>query len=177
LFALAITTGMRPSEYLALTWPDFDLDRGKVSVSKTLERGKGSWHFEDTKRERSRRMIKLQNWVVALLRKSHEEGTVAEGKTGELLFTSERGRPVLETKFVGRHFKPLLKAAGLPNIRLYDLRHTAATLALAAGVSPKIVSERLGHSSVAFTLEVYSHVLPHMQETAALKVEALLMAA
>jgi len=64
----------------------------------------------------------------------------------------------------------------LPNIRLYDLRHTAATLALAAGVSPKIISEQLGHASVAFTLDVYSHVLPHMQEAAALKVETLLLA-
>jgi integrase len=176
LFALAITTGMRPSEYLALTWSDFDLERGTVSVSKTLERGKGSWHFEDTKRERSRRMIKLQNWVVALLRKSQEKARGTEG-TADLVFTSERGRPVLETKFVGRHFKPLLKATALPNIRLYDLRHTAATLALAAGVSPKIVSELLGHSSVAFTLEVYSHVLPHMQDSAALKVEAPLTTA
>jgi integrase len=176
LFALVITTGMRPSEYLALTWPDFDLDRGTVSVSKTLERGKGNWHFEDTKRERSRRMIKLQNWVVALLRKSQVEARAAE-RTADLVFTSERGRPVLETKFVGRYFKPLLQSAGLPKIRLYDLRDTAATLALAAGVSPKIVSEQLGHASVAFTLEVYSHVLPHMQEIAAMKVEALLMAA
>jgi integrase len=80
LFAVAITTGMRPSEYLALTWSDFDLERGTVSVSKTLERGKGSWHFEDTKRERSRRMIKLQNWVVDLLRKSQEEARAAEKK-------------------------------------------------------------------------------------------------
>ena len=62
----------------------------------------------------------------------------------------------------------------MPNIRLYDLRHTAATLALAAGVSPKIISEQLGHASVAFTLDVYSHVLPHVQDAAAEKVEALL---
>jgi integrase len=75
---------------------------------------------------------------------------------------------------VRRYFKPLLKEAGLPNIRLYDLRHGAATLALAAGVSPKIISEQLGHASVAFTLDVYSHVLPHMQDAAAEKVEALL---
>ena len=65
-----------------------------------------------------------------------------------------------------RHFRPLLVSAGLPNIRLYDLRHAAATLA-------KVISEQLGHASVAFTLEVYSHVLPHMQEDAAMKVESL----
>lgn len=91
-----------------------------------------------------------------------------------LVFVAKRGGPIRESKFVGRYFKPLLSKAGLPNIRLYDLRHTAATLALAAGVSPKIISEQLGHASVAFTLDVYSHVLPHMQDAAAETVQALL---
>ena len=122
-------------------------------------------------------MIKLQNWVLALLRRLEERSKPAERNPGGLVFTSNLGGPIHESKFVARHFKPLLRSAGLPNLRLYDLRHTAATLALAAGVSPKIVSEQLGHASVAFTLEVYSHVLPHMQDTAAMKVEALLMAA
>jgi integrase len=73
-------------------------------------------------------------------------------------------------------FVRVLKAANLSTtFRLYDLRHTAATLALAAGVQPKVVSEMLGHASAAFTLDVYSHVLPHMQESAAAQVEALLM--
>jgi len=175
LFALALITGLRPSEYLALTWTDLDLERGTVCVSKTLEWQKGGRRFEDTKRERSRRMIKLQNWVISLLRKLEEGSKPAERRLGGLVFTSNLGGPIHESRFVGRHFKPLLRSADLPNVRLYDLRHTATTLALSAGVSPKIVSEQLGHSSVAFTLEVYSHVLPHMQDTAAIKVEALLM--
>jgi integrase len=177
LLALAMTTGMRPSEYLALTWCDFDLERDTVSVSKTLERQKGGWRFEDTKRERSRRMIKLQNWIVAILREFERTSITTGVAPGPLIFTSNRGCPVNESKFVGRYFKPLLQAAGLPKIRLYDLRHTAATLALVAGVSPKVVSEQLRHASVAFTLEVYSHVLPHMQDEAAMRVEALLIAA
>ena len=74
-----------------------------------------------------------------------------------------------------RYFKPFLETAGLPDIRLYDLRHTAATISLAAGVSPKVISEQLGHSSVAFTLDVYSHVLPHMQDMAAERVQALII--
>jgi len=176
LFALAMTTGMRPSEYLALTWCDFDLERGTVSVSKTLQRQKGGWTFEDTKRERSRRVIKLQNWIVALLREFGITSKTTGAASGDLIFTSNRGCPINESKLVGRYFKPLLQAAGLPNIRLYDLRHTAATLALVAGVSPKVISEQLGHASVAFTLEVYSHVLPHMQDEAAMRVEALLIA-
>lgn len=175
LFALAITTGMRPSEYLALLWSDFDLDRAIVSVSKTLARNEGGWVFEDTKRKRSRRTIRLQDWVVARLRVLEQSEAASRLKGHNLVFVAHRGGAIHEARFVKRYFKPLLQAAELPNIRLYDLRHTAATLALAAGVSPKIVSEQLGHASVAFTLEVYSHVLPHMQDTAAMKVEALLM--
>ena len=173
LFAVALTTGMRPSEYLGLTWKDLDLDRGTVSVSHTLEWRKGDWQFAETKRSRSRRVIKLQAWVLALLR----ERVPAEPETREdlLLFRASRGGPIRESRFVVDYFKPLLRSAELPAIRLYDLRHTAATISLIAGVSPKIISEQLGHASVAFTLDVYSHVLPHMQDAAAEKVEALLM--
>jgi integrase len=170
-----MTTGMRPSEYLALTWSDFYVERGAVSVSKTLQRRERRWFFEDTKRERSRRMIKLQNWVVVLVRRREEMARAAGAKSSDLVFTSERAGPIHEAKFVERHFKPLLVSAGLPNIRLNNLRHTAATLALVAGVSPKVIFEQLGHASVALTLEVYSHVPPHMQYEAAMKVESLLV--
>lgn len=172
LLAFAMTTGMRPSEYLALTWNDLDLDRGTVSISRTLEWRKGGWQFADTKRSRSRRMVKLQAWVVALLREqiSKEQGCIADN----LVFRAKRGGPIRESHFVRRYFKPLLQSVELPAIRLYDLRHTAATISLAAGVSPKVISEQLGHASVAFTLDVYSHVLPHMQDVAAEKVQALL---
>ncbi|MGD0469238.1 MAG: hypothetical protein ABSA54_12750 [Terriglobales bacterium] len=92
----------------------------------------------------------------------------------DLIFVTEFGRPVNANSLVYKHFKPILKRAGLPNIRRYGLR---ATLALTVGVSPKVVSEQLGHTSAAFTLDVYSHVLPHMQDDAAAKVEAALMGA
>ena len=122
-------------------------------------------------------MIKLQAWVITLL-VEHRQGVdpqAVNGPAQKFVFVAKRGGPIHESKFVGRYFKPLLKEAGLPNIRLYDLRHTAATISLAAGVSPKVISEQLGHSSVAFTLDVYSHVLPHMQDAAAEKVQALLI--
>ena len=78
---------------------------------------------------------------------------------------------------LSRHFKPILKRAGLSNsIRLYDLRHTCATLLLLEGVNPKVVSERLGHASITLTLDTYSHVLPSMQEAASEKLENLLFA-
>ncbi len=164
---------MRPSEYLGLTWNDLDLDRGTVSVSHTLEWRKGGWQFAETKRSRSRRLVKLQAWVVALLREQAPKEMEARGDL--LLFRARRGGPIRESRLVQDHFKPLLKSAELPAIRLYDLRHTAATISLIAGVSPKVISEQLGHASVAFTLDVYSHVLPHMQDAAAEKVQALLI--
>jgi integrase len=173
LLALALTTGMRPSEYLALTWNDIDLDRGTVSVSLSLEWRKGGWQFDDTKRPRSRRVVKLQAWVVSVLREHRAKGQ--QGSGDDLVFHAKRGGPIRESYFVQRYFKPLLKTSGLPEIRLYDLRHTAATISLAAGVSPKVISEQLGHASVAFTLDVYSHVLPHMQDAAAEKVQSLLI--
>jgi integrase len=77
LFALALTTGMRPSEYLALCWQDVDWDHGTVSVVRSLHRSEGQWHFEDTKRVRSRRVVKLQDWVVGLLRKVRRETQAA----------------------------------------------------------------------------------------------------
>jgi integrase len=89
----------------------------------------------------------------------------------ELVFTSPAGGPIYSDKLAKR-FKAILGQNGLPIIRLYDLRHTAATLALSAGVPPKVVAEQLGHASAAFTLDVYSHLLPHMQEEAAIKVDS-----
>ena len=155
--------------------PFGSLDRGTVSVSHTLEWRKGGWQFAETKRSRSRRLVKLQAWVVALLREQVPKLQEALGDA--LVFRARRGEPIRESRFVQDHFKPLLKSAELPAIRLYDLRRTAATMSLIAGVSPKVISEQLGHASVAFTLDVYSHVLPHMQDAAAEKVQALLIEA
>jgi integrase len=91
----------------------------------------------------------------------------------ELVFTSPAGRPIYSDRLAKR-FKAILRQVGLPVIRLYDLRHTAATLGLAAGVPPKVVAKQLGHASAAFTLDIYSHLLQHMQSEAAERVEALL---
>ena len=177
VFAVALTTGMRPSEYLALKWQDIDWDRGTVSVMHTLERAPGVWRFAETKRSRSRRIIKLQEWVLEILKGLQAGTTQLTGSSGadavELVFTTLTGSPIHSDKLAKR-FKAILRQFGLPVIRLYDLRHTAATLALSAGVPPKVVAEQLGHASAAFTLDVYSHLLPHMQSEAAERVEALL---
>jgi integrase len=179
LFAVALTTGMRPSEYLGLCWRDIDWDRGTVSVVRSIHRHDGQWTFADTKRARSRRIVKLQTWVFGLLRQLRDgthSSAVSDSAFADLIFTTARGEPINEEYLVKKYFKPLLREAGLPNIRLYDLRHTSATLALTVGIAPKVVSEQLGHASAAFTLDTYSHVLPHMQDEAAAKLEAVLFA-
>jgi integrase len=177
VFGVALTTGMRPSEYLALKWQDIDWDRGTVSVVRTLERSAGGWRFAGTKRARSRRIIKFQDWVLETLKnlqaKPIRRSGCSPSDNTELVFTSQASRPIYSDKLAKR-FKAILGQNGLPIIRLYDLRHTAATLALSAGVPPKVVAEQLGHASAAFTLDVYSHLLPHMQEEAAIKVEQIL---
>ena len=107
--------------------------------------------------------------------KTQARGETFDSHFADLIFTTAHGDPISEEYFVKRNFKPLLREASLPNIRLYDLRHTSATLALTVGVAPKVVSEQLGHASAAFTLDTYSHVLPHMQDEAAEKMEAALL--
>ena len=91
-----------------------------------------------------------------------------------LVFPNTLGVYADYTNLMPRHFKPLLKKAGLPNIRFHDLRHTCATLLFTRGVHPKIVSEMLGHSSVSITLDVYSHVIPGIGDAAALAMEEAL---
>jgi integrase len=177
--AFAVTTGMLPSECLGLKWQDVDWVRQTVSVVRSLRRLNGRWCFADTKRSRSRRPIKLQSWIVVLLRDLYTARTMATTSNdqfpegSDLVFKTVSGHP-MNADCLAKHFRSIIKMAGLPRIRLYDLRHTAATLALAAGVSPKVVSEQLGHASTAFTLDTYAHVLPHMQDEAAAKVEAML---
>jgi len=93
----------------------------------------------------------------------------------DLVFATSEGQPLIRLNVIQKHFKPILKRAKLPDtLRLYDLRHTCATLLLAANENPKVVSERLGHSSITLTMDVYSHVLPDMQQGASDKLESLL---
>jgi integrase len=179
LFALALTTGMRPSEYLALKWSDIDWKRGAVSVSRTIQVAGSAWAFGDTKRKRSRRVVKLQSFVLAALHalreKQRAEGEGNCSPANDLIFVTKTGMP-LKQRVVKREFRRLLAKAGIRSVRLYDLRHTAATLGIAAGVSVKVISDQLGHASISFTLERYSHVLPSIQDEAAAKVEKLLVA-
>jgi integrase len=167
LFAM---TGMRRGEVLGLRWKDVDLERGLVSVRQTVLNVGGRRVFSSPKTARSRRVVALDPATVATLRKHWSNKA---GDPSALIFSEEDGRP-LDGNAVTRRFVKLLTEAGLPRIRLHDLRHTHATLALGLGIHPKIVSERLGHSTIAFTLDIYSHATPHMQSEAALKFGALI---
>jgi integrase len=178
LYALARTTGMRPSEYLALKWSDIDWQRGTASVCRTIQHSKADWIFDDTKRKRSRRVVKLQEFVLKTLTGLRNPEPLANDAgcqvEHDLIFRSGTGSP-LRQRNVKREFRRLLEVAGIRPIRLCDLRHTAATLAVAAGVSVKVISDQLGHASISFTLERYSHVLPSIQDEAAARVERMLM--
>ena len=183
LFAFAMATGMRPEEYLGLKWSDVDLKAGTVRVQRVLRRSRDnwqSWTLAEPKTPKSRRTIPLPNTITVEL--SHHKARQAEerfqaGGTWHdhgLVFAAPNGMP-LNLELVTQHFKSILKKAGLPtSIRLYDLRHTCATLLLMAGEHPKVVAERLGHATVTMTLDVYSHVLPTMQKAATDKLEAML---
>jgi integrase len=181
LFLLAIETGMRPSEYLALQWKDINFDHKVLSVRRVVrDRKGGGFYFTEPKTGKSCRSIDLSRSLVNAL-KTHRRKQLEERlrlganyRNYDLVYASEIGTPLARRNLDRRHFRPLLKKAKLPEIRLYDLRHTMATLLLTEGVNPKVVSERLGHASVVLTLDIYSHVLPTIQKTATDKLEKLI---
>jgi integrase len=180
LCILALGTGMRRGELLALTWRHVDLDHGILQVRATMKRYDGHWVIAETKTRRSRRRIALTPSACDALRRHRvrlNEERLALGEAWndhDLVFPNTIGNPLDDRRMVRRWFRPMLKKAGVPLIRFHDLRHTAATLLLLAGVHPKVVSEMLGHASIAITLDLYSHVLPDMQREATAAMERAL---
>jgi integrase len=170
---LAACTGMRLGEILGLRWEDVDLQGGTLSVRQAVQqtREKGVC-FKQPKTAKSRRTVALPSLVVQVLR-SHREQT---GRVAGLVVCHEEGSPLSPTAFTKR-FAALLKREGLPHVRFHDLRHSHATQLLRQGVNVKVVSERLGHSTISITLDTYSHVLPGMQEDAARGFDAALRTA
>ena len=174
LYILAITTGMRQGELLGLGWEDVDLEAGVVRVRRTLTLARGGPRLTEPKTPKSRRQMRLTASAVEALER-HQDGQHAEraaagdkwdGSLG-LVFATRIGTPIRRAKLHLQSWKPLLRRAGLPDIRFHDLRHTCATLLLTKGVHSKIVSEMLGHSSIAITLDTYSHVIPGLGNVAA----------
>jgi len=177
LFTVALYTGMRRSELLGLTWKDVDLYLAQLSVTQTLHRlSSGGFVFGKPKTVKSRRTIALPPTVCILLRQLKERQIGERLLLGlklqddDLVFAKPDGKP-LDPSSVTHAFRRVIKRAGLPSLRFHDLRHTHASLMLKQGIHPKIVSERLGHSSIGITLDTYSHVMPGLQEAAALRFE------
>ena len=180
IFEFALLSGMRPEEYLGLQWKDLDFERFTAQVRRALVRHNGVWTFEQPKTAKSNRIVSLPKSLMVKL-KTHKRmqnerrlkyGLVWENH--DLIFCCREGTPHGLRNITYRYFRPILEKAGLPQIRLYDLRHTHATLLLIAEENPKIVAERLGHSSVVLTLDTYSHVLPTMQKNAVEKLDKML---
>jgi len=181
LCVLVLATGMRMGELLALTWEDVNLGREMLTVRMTLQRHRGEGLMaEEAKTDHSKRVIALPRTAVEALRQHRMRQAEERERLGEawtdldLVFPNTIGRPTEPNSFRYRWWNRLVRRAGLPRIRFHDLRHTAATLLLARGVPVKVVSEMLGHANVSITLNLYGHVLPHMQQQAAETMDGIL---
>ena len=177
-FLLAATTGLRRGEVLGLRWRDVDLAGGRLAVTQTLLQVRNEVAFGTPKTAKGRRSVALDTHTLNILR-GHRRAQVAERlawgpayQDADLVFAREDGATLQPDSF-SHTFARHARDAKLPAIRLHDLRHTHATLALQAGVHPKVVSERLGHATVSITLDTYSHAIPAMQEEAAERVAVL----
>jgi integrase len=182
---LAFATGVRRGELLGLRWRDVDLERARLSVVQAVEQVRGvvkkGVALKEPKTSHGRRTIALSPAAVAELRRHRAEQAkerlkLGLGKVeGNLVFTTALGEVIAPNAF-SKAFAAIVARVGIPRCRVHALRHTHITELLRAGVHPKIASERAGHSSVAMTLDTYSHAVPSMQEDAALRIEGTLRA-
>ena len=175
LFSLLLSTGLRPSEALGLLWTDVDFQRLELRVQRKLTRIKNGkeWELEPTTKTKSSRRVVTFPDALAETLQAHRESQPQNPHN--LVFTDPLGDPCNGHAILNQEFRPELDRAGLnPKMRLYDLRHSHATLLLLAGIHPKTVCERLGHSSVKITLDTYSHVLPSLQKLASEAMETML---
>jgi integrase len=174
LFSFLLATGCRPSEAIGLKWQDLSFDRNTVEIRRVVvwQRNGGSWQFSEPKTSKSRRTIPLPVSLVKEIKQHRVRQHKERLKLGshwqdfDLVFPSQVGTPLTMGR-ITRVFQRIKKDAKITKkLRLYDLRHSSATFLMQANVNPKVVSERLGHSTITLTLDVYSHVLPTMQEQA-----------
>lgn len=183
LWWLLGTTGIRRGEGLGARWADIDWDKSTITIRRALiqtEKGGRTWSTPKTKS--GWRTIVLDEDTIAALkahraRQNQEKLALGEGYQDEDLVTAQADGSSVGPSRITEQFGRLLRKAGLPHIRLHDLRHTHATLALEAGIHPRVVQERLGHSHVSVTLSIYSHVDTRMQVDASDRMAAMRRAA
>lgn len=179
LFTVAVALGLRQAEILGLGWEHVDLAAGTLEVRRQLQRIDGKLVLVETKTEDGARPLLLPAVAIAALRRHQalqdKERRAAGDQWQEtgLVFTTSVGTPVDARNVIRRHHA-ILKAAGVPRLRFHDLRHSAATLLLAQGVSPKYISQLLGHKQVAFTMQTYMHVIEEVQQQTADTMDAIL---
>jgi len=175
---LGVLCGLRRGEITALRWRSIDLDHGQLSVTASTEQTSRGTREKETKSGKAR-TVALPSLIVDELRRhrvAQAEGLLQAGvrlTDDHHVVAREDGQP-LQPRSLTHAFVKFIRQHGLPPIRLHDLRHSHATHMLAAGVHPKVAQERLGHSSVSVTIDLYSHVLPGMQAEAVSRVDAVL---
>lgn len=182
LYTVALACGLRPGEALGLRWQDVDLERGILRVSVQLQRVGRTAVLVPLKTDRAQRLIVLPDIARASLAAHRVQQEAERARAGAswqdwgLVFTTQQGRP-LERRNVVRLFKALLRKAGLPDRRLYDLRHTCASLLIAQGVHPRLIQDLLGHSTYRLTMDTYGHVYAAGRQEAAERMDEVLGAA
>jgi integrase len=183
LYLVALTTGLRQGELLGLHWDDVDLERGRLVVRRQLQRVKDKGLVEaEPKSATSRRSVSLTPLAIEALgrwRTRQKGDRLLAGERWQVtpyVFTSTVGGPIEPTN-VSHRFRATIERLGFPTIRFHDLRHSCATLLLAAGQHPKLVQELLGHSQNTLTLDTYSHVGPTLHDQVAGAMQTLLTTA
>lgn len=177
ILELLVRTGLRRGEALALQWRDIDLDAGTLRVRGTLARVGGTLSITEPKTEKSRRVISIGPRAVELLRKRRSEQGADRAANADLwqesglVFTTPTGTPV-EPRNVLRAVGVAAKRAGLDDVKVHTLRHSAASMMLGRGESLKAVSEHLGHSSIAITGDVYGALAPDVKRSAAMALDS-----
>lgn len=180
LYMLAVHTGMRQGELLALKWQDVDLENATISIQRTITKSGGRLLLGETKTKKSRRTVRLTETVVQTLHEHLARQMEDMQRLGDLyrdeglVFASEVGTLINPSNLRKRSFATLLKKARVPYIRFHDLRHTCATLLFSKGLHPKHVQELLGHANVSITLDTYSHAIPGMGNQTAKAMEDVL---
>jgi integrase len=181
LFSTAIALAYRQGEALGLQWPDvlLESENSTLTVRQSIQRINGKLTITPTKKDKIHTVslpAVTRSVLLAHRAKQDEEKRLAGSRWQEtgFVFTTTIGTPI-DARSVIRQFHSILKTTGLPHIRFHDLRHSAATLLLAQGVSPRYISDLLGHSQVSFTMQTYAHVLPHVQRDVADKMNEILV--